>query len=43
MMAAVGFFINLENIKSSAKSVFLIGLIITISMSLGNLLIIKLF
>ena len=43
MMAAVGFFINLDNIKSSAKLVFLSGIIITISMALGNLFIIKLF
>ena len=43
MMAAVGFFINLDNIQSSAKLVFLSGIIITLSMALGNLFIIKLF
>ena len=43
MMAAVGFFINIETIKSSAWSVLLIGLIATTSMVLGNFMIIQLF
>ena len=43
MMAAVGFFITFENIKSSAIPVFLIGFIATVSMVLGNLVIIQLF